>query len=301
RGAGGVRHERPADRHPVRQPRRHRVLRRPRPSRPTGRRLRPPGAVRGGRRAGGTGHRRGAGPGERGAGRRVGARQGRHPRRRRRPGLRQRRARRRGRRGGRRVLRGGPGPHRVPDRGDRRRARRRPRPRVPVARHRALGAGGARFGGLRAPVTRQAAPRTDDHDTGVGLPRLLWVPAALAFALIALPVVGLAVRADWPRLPELLLSESALDALRLSLLTAAISTTLCVLFGGPLAVVLARGRVRGLRVLRSVVLLPLVLPPVVGGLALLFLLGRTGFVGRSLYLAFGITVPFTTAAVVLAQ
>ena len=143
--------------------------------------------------------------------------------------------------------------------------------------------------------------RRDDHQTGVALPRLLWVPAALAFALIALPVLGLAIRTDWQRLPALLLSESALDALRLSLVTAAVSTALCIVLGGPLAVVLARGRVRGLRLLRSVVLLPLVLPPVVGGLALLFLLGRTGLVGRGLDLAFGITIPFTTASVVLAQ
>ena len=143
--------------------------------------------------------------------------------------------------------------------------------------------------------------RRDDHQTGVALPRLLWVPAALAFALIALPVLGLAIRTDWQRLPALLLSESALDALRLSLITAAVSTALCIVLGGPLAVVLARGRVRGLRLLRSVVLLPLVLPPVVGGLALLFLLGRTGLVGRGLDLAFGITIPFTTASVVLAQ
>lgn len=150
-------------------------------------------------------------------------------------------------------------------------------------------------------MTRAIEGRTDDHDTGVGLPRLLWVPAACAFALIALPVVGLALRADWPRLPSLLVSESALDALRLSLITATVSTALCIAFGGPLAVVLARGRLRGLRVLRSVVLLPLVLPPVVGGLALLYLLGRTGLVGQALDLAFGITVPYTTASVVLAQ
>ncbi len=143
--------------------------------------------------------------------------------------------------------------------------------------------------------------RSDDHETGVGLPWLLWVPAVLAFAVIALPVIGLGIRADWPRVPALLVSESALDALRLSLITAAISTLLCILLGGPLAVVLARGRVRGLRLLRSVVLLPLVLPPVVGGLALLFLLGRTGFLGRGIDLWFGITIPFTTAAVVLAQ
>ena len=143
--------------------------------------------------------------------------------------------------------------------------------------------------------------RPDDHRSGVGFPRLLWVPAALAFALIALPVVGLAIRADWARMPELLLSESARDALRLSLETATVSTLLCILFGGPLAVVLARGRLRGLPALRAVVLLPLVLPPVVGGLALLFLLGRTGLLGRGLDLWFGITIPFTTAAVVLAQ
>src|SRR5215218_2340830 len=148
---------------------------------------------------------------------------------------------------------------------------------------------------------RRRRPADRAPSTALALPRLLWVPAALAFALISLPVAGLALRADWPRLPELLLSASALDALRLSLLTATISTALCVALGGPLAVVLARGRVRGLRVLRSVVLLPLVLPPVVGGLALLFLLGRTGLVGRRLDLWFGVTIPFTTSAVVLAQ
>lgn len=148
---------------------------------------------------------------------------------------------------------------------------------------------------------RRADRRADDRRaTAVGLPRLLWVPAAAAFALIALPVVGLALRADWPRLPELLLSDTALDALRLSMVTAAISTVLCIALGGPLAVVLARSRVRGLQLLRSVVLLPLVLPPVVGGLALLYLVGRTGLVGQGL-LVLGVTVPFTTAAVVLAQ
>lgn len=152
-----------------------------------------------------------------------------------------------------------------------------------------------------APEREGTRRQPDHHDTGVGLPAVLWVPAVLAFALIALPVVGLALKADWPRLPELLVSEPALDALRLSLLTATISTLLCIVFGGPLAVVLARARLPGMRLLRSVVLLPLVLPPVVGGLALLYLLGRTGLLGRGLDTWFGITVPFTTAAVVLAQ
>lgn len=141
----------------------------------------------------------------------------------------------------------------------------------------------------------------DRHEATVGLPRVLWLPAGIAFALVALPVLGLALRVDWARLPALLTSGSARDALRLSLVTAGISTLLCVALGGPLAVVLARGRLPGMRLLRSVVLLPLVLPPVVGGLALLYLLGRTGLLGRGLDVAFGITVPFTTAAVVLAQ
>jgi molybdate transport system permease protein len=152
-----------------------------------------------------------------------------------------------------------------------------------------------------APGEAPARRRPDDHETGVGVPRLLWVPAGLAFALIALPVLGLAIKADWPQVPQQLVSPASLDALKLSLITASISTVLCIVFGGPLAVVLARSRLPGLRLLRSVVLLPLVLPPVVGGLALLYLLGRTGLVGRGLDVAFGVTIPFTTAAVVLAQ
>lgn len=146
-----------------------------------------------------------------------------------------------------------------------------------------------------------AAPARDRHVVGVGLPRLLWVPALLGLALIALPVVGLVVRADLARFPELVTGEAALSALELSLRTAAVSTLLCLLFGGPLAAVLARSGARGLRLIRPIVLLPLVLPPVVGGLALLYTVGRTGFGGRVLELWFGITVPFTTAAVVLAQ
>ena len=159
--------------------------------------------------------------------------------------------------------------------------------------------GGKERSPRRLPVANPRNPAR--RVTTVGVPRLLWIPAAAALALVALPVVRLVLRADWPRMPELLTSDSALDALRLSLVTAAISTLLCVVLGGPLAVVLARGRVPGLRVLRSLVLLPLVLPPVVGGLALLYLLGRTGLVGSELNAWFGVTIPFTTTAVVLAQ
>jgi molybdate transport system permease protein len=141
----------------------------------------------------------------------------------------------------------------------------------------------------------------DPHTVHTELPGVLWAPAVTALGLILLPVIGLVVRAPWSRFGALVTSESALAALKLSLYTAAVSTALCVLLGGPLAVVLARGSVPGLRLLRSVVLLPLVLPPVVGGLALLYLLGISGFAGYALDVVFGVRVPFTTAAVILAQ
>ncbi len=133
------------------------------------------------------------------------------------------------------------------------------------------------------------------------MPWVLWPPAVCALALVVLPVVGLLVRTDLTRFPELIASPSSLNALKLSLVTAGLSTVACVLFGVPLAVVLARSRARGIRVLRAVVLLPLVLPPVVGGLALLYLLGRKGFLGILVTALTGEQVPFTTAAVIIAQ
>ncbi|WIX86034.1 ABC transporter permease [Amycolatopsis sp. DG1A-15b] len=130
---------------------------------------------------------------------------------------------------------------------------------------------------------------------------MLGIPATAALALVVLPVVGLLVRSDLTRLPSLIGTPSSWHALRLSLLTAALSTLACVLLGVPLAVVLARARFRGVRLLRSIVLLPLVLPPVVGGLALLYLLGRKGFLGMLITTLTGESVPFTTTAVVIAQ
>ncbi|TDC87615.1 molybdate ABC transporter permease subunit [Saccharopolyspora aridisoli] len=132
------------------------------------------------------------------------------------------------------------------------------------------------------------------------VPAVLWVPAVLALALVVLPVAGLLTRVEPARLPGLLLSPAALDALRLSVITGLIATALAALLGVPLAVVLARSTLPGMRVVRALVLLPLVLPPVVGGLALLYLLGRTGPLGGVLAVA-GIRLPYTTAAVVLSQ
>ncbi|PVZ13190.1 ABC transporter permease [Actinomycetospora cinnamomea] len=135
----------------------------------------------------------------------------------------------------------------------------------------------------------------------LALPWPVWVPAVVGFGLIAVPVAGLVVRTNWPDFGALVTTDAALDALWLSLRTGLASTALCLLLGTPLALVLARSRLPGIAVVRSIVLLPLVLPPVVGGLTLLFLLGRTGPLGRLLDAWFGITVPFTTGAVVIAQ
>jgi len=109
------------------------------------------------------------------------------------------------------------------------------------------------------------------------------------------------VRAPWSHLREIVVTGPVLDALRLSLVCATSATVISLLLGVPLAWVLARSSAPGVRLLRALVTLPLVLPPVVGGVALLLAFGRRGILGRWLDAAFGITVPFTTGAVVLAE
>lgn len=132
------------------------------------------------------------------------------------------------------------------------------------------------------------------------LPRWLVAVAVLAVLLAALPLVGMAVRIPWAEVPSLLSSDAARDAALLSLRTCALSTVLCVLLGTPLAVLLSRSHGPFAAVARTVTALPMVLPPVVAGLALLITLGRTGVVGRHLSVL-GIEIGFTTTAVVIAQ
>ncbi|OOL31098.1 molybdenum ABC transporter permease [Rhodococcus rhodochrous] len=133
-----------------------------------------------------------------------------------------------------------------------------------------------------------------------GLPTWIYVPAIVGGLFVALPLLSLILAVDWRRFPELVTSEASLQALTLSLRTAVAATVLCVLLGVPMATVLARSTVRFLPVLRSLVLLPLVLPPVVGGIALLYTFGRRGLIGEHLELL-GIRIAFSTTAVVLAQ
>lgn len=136
---------------------------------------------------------------------------------------------------------------------------------------------------------------------GGGIPPLLAVLATTGLAYLVLPLVALVARAPWGRTPELLLSADVTEALRLSLVTASLATAICLVLGVPLAWVLARTDLRGASVVRALVTIPLVLPPVVGGVALLLLLGRRGLVGQYLDSWFGVSLPFTTAAVVLAE
>ncbi|MFD6856508.1 ABC transporter permease [Rhodococcus sp. NPDC060090] len=128
----------------------------------------------------------------------------------------------------------------------------------------------------------------------------MYVPAAVGFAFIAVPLAAMLLTVDWANYPALITSEASLDALELSLVTASLSTLLCITLGIPMALVLARSTFRGLRVVRALVLLPLVLPPVVGGIALLYTYGRRGLIGEHLEV-FGINIAFSTTAVVVAQ
>ena len=133
------------------------------------------------------------------------------------------------------------------------------------------------------------------------VPAGLLIPAALGVAILVLPMVGLVVRAPWRDLPSILASDDVLTALRLSLVTATVSTGVALVCGVPVAWLLARTQLPGRSVLRGLVTVPLVLPPVVGGVALLMVFGRRGLVGGWLHDTFGISLPFTTEAVVLAQ
>ncbi|MGA8988042.1 ABC transporter permease [Aeromicrobium sp.] len=133
-----------------------------------------------------------------------------------------------------------------------------------------------------------------------GLPRWVLAPAAVGALFVILPLAAMASRVDWGRFLTLISSESSQAALWLSLRTSAVSTVLCVLLGVPMALVLARTTFRGQSVVRSLVLLPLVLPPVVGGIALLYTFGRRGLLGQSLDVL-GLQIAFSTTAVVIAQ
>lgn len=132
-------------------------------------------------------------------------------------------------------------------------------------------------------------------------PVALALLAGVGVALVALPLFGLIVRTPWTRTGEILGSGSARAALRLSMIVATASALLALLVGFPLAWTLARSEFRGKALVRALVVLPLVMPPVVGGVALLSAFGRRGLVGGPLFDLFGLQITFTVWAAVLAS
>ena len=132
-------------------------------------------------------------------------------------------------------------------------------------------------------------------------PAAIGILAALGLLLFLLPLAGLIIRAPWNQALGELADPTTTTALGLSIFCSLTATGIALVLGIPLAMILARTRGTLRNVLRALTTLPMVLPPVVGGVALLLAFGRRGLVGSLLYQAFGVQIPFTTAAAVMAE
>ncbi len=153
-------------------------------------------------------------------------------------------------------------------------------------------------------TTVKSGARSERRSRRRGRPRapiLIVVLAVVAMVFLVLPLAGLLAETPWSRLPDLLTQPVTLEALRLSVITSLAAMVIAIALGVPLAWVLARVSFPGRPIVRALVLLPLVLPPVVGGTALLSALGRRGIIGEPLESLTGITLPFTTAGVIIAE
>ncbi len=148
-------------------------------------------------------------------------------------------------------------------------------------------------------MTRSRRPGTTPHSPLPPWPFV--VLGVVGAALFAVPLVALVIRAPWSDAGAILTEPSVRTALRLSLVCSLSATAISFLLGIPLAWIQARLEFPGRSVLRAVTTLPVVLPPVVGGLALLLAFGRNGVLGRLLFDWFGIRLPFTTAGAILAE
>jgi len=133
------------------------------------------------------------------------------------------------------------------------------------------------------------------------VPIVIVVPAAIGAAFFIVPLVGLIVRSPWGDAVTALSAPETFEALKLSLIASLSATAVAVVLGVPLAWVYARVAFPGRDLLRALTTLPMVLPPVVGGIALLLAFGRSGLLGAWLENTFGITLPFTTVGVVMAE
>jgi molybdate transport system permease protein len=140
----------------------------------------------------------------------------------------------------------------------------------------------------------------------VGRSRLALNPVVVTLAAISalffiLPLTGLVIRAPWSSMTSVITSSTSLDALWLTLIASLATTALALVFGFPMAWILARADFYGKSLLRGLTTLPMVLPPVVGGIALLLAYGRRGLIGEPLFRAAGLSLPFTTPGVIVAE
>ena len=165
---------------------------------------------------------------------------------------------------------------------------------------------------LRTEPTRVADPGSGRHQSSRPIfghaptgfsraPAPLVILGSLGAAFFVIPLAGLLLNTPWPQLPTLLLAPEARQALWLSLVCSLWATALCVLLGVPLAWILQRTQMPGRGWLRAVTTLPVVLPPVAGGVALLFAFGRHGIIGDFLYRVFGFQMAFSIVGVVIAE
>ncbi|MFI5504584.1 ABC transporter permease [Corynebacterium kutscheri] len=134
----------------------------------------------------------------------------------------------------------------------------------------------------------------------INYPRWTLIFSSIGFIVLAVPLAGMLIQAQWTQFPMLLASRRSIDAIVLSLVTCSISTILVLIIGVPLSLVLSRSTGKWVTWARTLITIPMVLPPVVAGLALLTTLGRRGLIGSSLS-AIGIELSFTTCAVIVAQ
>jgi molybdate transport system permease protein len=149
-------------------------------------------------------------------------------------------------------------------------------------------------------MTDLASPRATSTVSGATPPRAVVALGVVGLAVLLLPLIGLSFRTPWAQVGELIGDPVVLQALRLSVASSLAALALSVVLGVPLALVFARHDFPGKPFVRALAVLPMVLPPVVGGVGLLAAFGRRGLVGRPLAEATGVTLPFTAAAVVIA-
>lgn len=140
-----------------------------------------------------------------------------------------------------------------------------------------------------------------DRHRGQRAPWVLWPFALVGLAFVVVPLVALLQRAPWSDLVDIVTEPIVTDALRLSVVSALAATAISLLVGVPLAWVLARSSFRGRSLVRALVILPMVLPPVVGGAALLFAFGRRGLVGEVVYDQTDFVLPFSIWGVIAAN